>query len=40
MVFLQYKFNDVIDPFDMQFDVHLFLQAATAIGRNKARVLI
>ena len=25
-----------IEPFDLQFNHHLFLQAATAIGRNKS----
>ena len=28
-----------IEHFDMQFDIHLLLQTATAIGRNKARDL-
>ena len=29
-----------IDPFDTKFDLHLFLQATTVIGRNKSRDLI
>ena len=28
-----------IEPFDLQFGLHLFLQAATVIGRNKPRDL-
>ena len=27
----------LMEPFDMQFDIHLFLQTVTVIGRNKSR---
>jgi len=29
----------VIEPCDLQFDLHLFLQTATAIGKTKSRDL-
>ena len=31
--------SSVIDPFDMHIDLHLLMQLATAIGRNKSRGL-
>ena len=37
--FLSQTFKYLIEPSDLKFDVHLFLQVATVIGWNKSRDL-